>query len=158
MSALRFLTLLAVLVLCGCTTVSTRQYRADEEQKIREVVLLEDLALRDTNREVFVAFQDSDASRIDPSEAVISRIRAAGIPARKASESTRDQHTIVIDKASGNPGVIYYAGVLRWVNDAKVEVIAGSTCASLSGGFTELVMEKREGKWIRTKTKRMVTI
>lgn len=158
MSAFRFLTLLAVLVFCGCTTVSTQQYRADEEQKIREAVLLEQSALRDTNLALYVAFQDSHGSRIDPSDAAISRIRAAGIPARKASESTRDQHTVVIDKASGKPGVIYYAGVLRWLNDSKVEVIAGSTCASLGGEFTEFVMEKRGGKWTRTKTKRMVTI
>jgi hypothetical protein len=158
MSALRFFTLLAVLVLCGCTTVSTRQYRANEEQKLREVVLLEHLASRDTNRMVYVAFRHSDGSRIDPSEAFISRICAAGVPVRKASESTRDEHTMVIDKASGKPSVIYYAGVLRWLNNSKVEVIAGGTRASLGGGFTEFVMEKREGKWIRTKTKRMVTI
>jgi hypothetical protein len=158
MSNLRLLTLFAALVACGCTTTSSRQYRADEEQKVREAVLLEHLALRDTNRVVFVSFQDSDGSRVDPSDAVISRFRAAGIPARKASESTTDDHTSVIDKASGKPGVIYYAGVVRWLNNSKVEVIAGSACASLGGGFTEFIMKKGDGGWIRTKIKRMVTI
>jgi hypothetical protein len=139
-------------------TSSTRQYRADEEQIIREAVLLDHLALRDTNRLVFISFQNSDGSRIDPSDTAISRIRSAGIPARKASESTTGEHTSVIDKASGNQGVIYYAGVVRWLSNSKVEVITGSTCASLGGGFTVFIMKKEDGKWMRTKTKRMVTI
>ena len=158
MSTARLLAFVVALVACGCTTASTRQYRADEAQKIRESVLLEHLALRDTNRVVFVSFQDSDGSRIDPSDAVISRIRAVGIPARKASESTTDEHTVVVDRASGKPGVIYYAGVVGWLSSTKVEVIAGSTCASLGGGFTVFVMKKEDGRWTRTKTKRMVTI
>lgn len=139
-------------------TTATRQYRADEEQKIREAVLLEYLTLRDTNRVVFVAFQNPDGSRLDPSDAAISRMHAAGIPARKVSESTTDEHTIVIDKATGKPGVIYYAGVVRWLSNSKVEVITGSTCASLGGGFTVFIMKKKDGRWMRTKTKRMVTI
>jgi hypothetical protein len=85
-------------------------------------------------------------------------IHAAGIPARKASESATDEHTIVIDRVSGKPGVIYYAGVIRWFSNSKVEVIAGSTCASLGGGFSVFIMKKENGRWIRTKTKRMVTI
>jgi hypothetical protein len=125
---------------------------------IREAVLLDHLTLRDTNRLVFISFQHSDGSRIDPSDTAISRIRAAGIPARKASESTTGEHTIVIDKASGKPGVIYYAGVVRWLSNSKVEVITGSTCASLGGGFTVFIMKKEDGRWMRTKTKRMVTI
>jgi hypothetical protein len=158
MTALRLFTLIVALIVCGCTTTATRQYRADEEQKIREAVLLEHLALRDTNRVVFVAFQNPNGSRLDPSDAAISRIRAAGIPARNASESTTDEHTIVVDRASGKPGVIYYAGVVRWFSNSKVEVVTGSTCASLGGGFSTFIMKKEDGRWIRTKTKRMVTI
>jgi hypothetical protein len=156
--ASRFLPFLALLVLCGCTTVSTRQYRADEEQTILEAVLLDNLASWDKNRVVFVATQTPDGTCIDLPDAVISRIRAAGVPARNASESTTDEHTAVIDKASGNPGIIYYAGVLKWSGKSKVEVVAGTTCASLGGGFTKFIMKKRDGKWIRTKIKIMVTI
>ncbi len=53
------------------------------------MVLLEGLASRDTNCAVFVAFVDGYGTQRDPSDAMISRIRAAGIPARKASESIR---------------------------------------------------------------------
>jgi hypothetical protein len=158
MTALRFITLIFALVASGCATTATRQYRADEEQKILEAVLLEHLACRDTNRIVFVAFQNADGRRLDPSDAVISRIRATGIPARKQSESTTNEHTIVIDKASSKPGVIYYAGVVRWLSNSKVEVITGSTCASLGGGFRVFVMQKEDGRWMRTKTRRIVTI
>jgi hypothetical protein len=158
MNTVRLFMLFAALVPCGCTTTLTQQYRADEEQKIREAVLMNHLVLRDTNRIVFVSFQDSNGGRFDPSDAVISRIRAAGIPARKASESTTDDRTVVIDKASGKPGVIYYAGVTKWMSSSKAEVIEGSTCASLGGGFTVFMMKKEGGRWIRTKTKRVVTI
>src|ERR1041385_4251530 len=112
MKTLSLLTLLTAVFLSGCATRATQQYRAGEEEKIREAVLLDYLALRDTNRVVFVSFSNSAGNHADPSDAVIARIRAAGIPARKASEATRNNHTIVIDKTSGEPGVIYYAGVL----------------------------------------------
>lgn len=158
MTALRLTALFAALIACGCTTTATLQYRVCEEQKIREAVLLEHLALRDTNRVVFVAFRNPSGGRLDPSDAVVSRIRAAGIPARKASESTTDEHTIVIDRSSGQRGVIYYAGVVRWFSNSKVEVVTGSTCASLGGGFSVFIMKKEDGRWIRTKTKRRVTI
>ena len=146
MNVYRLLTLSAAILACGCTTTSKRQHRAQEEERIREAVLLESLALRDTNRVVFVSFRDPARNLIDPSDAEIARIRATGIPARKASEASRDEHTVVIDKASGQPGVIYYAGVLKWFSSSKVEVIEGSTCASLGGGFTEFIMEKREAR------------
>lgn len=153
----RFILFLAALLLCGCTTVSTRQYRAAQEQKILEAVLLQQLAHPDTNRLVFIAVQDPAGNCIDPPDALISSLRAVGIPARNLSESTRDELTTVIDKATGKPGAIYYAGVLRWRSNSKVEVIMGTISASFGGGFTEFVMEKREGRWVRTKTKRMVT-
>ena len=86
------------------------------------------------------------------------RASVAGTLARKASESTTDEHTIVIDKASGKPGVIYYAGVVRWFSNSKIEAVTGSTCASLGGGFTVFIMKKESGTWIRTKTMRIVTI
>jgi hypothetical protein len=158
MNTVRAVTLLFALVACGCMTTSTRQFRASEQQRIREVVLLEHLALRDTNRLVFVSFQNSGGSYIDPSDAVISAMRTAGIPAQKASESTINVHTVVIDKVTGKPGVIYYAGVARWLSNSKVEVVRGNTCGSLGGGFTVFIMKKEHGRWTRTRTKRSVTI
>lgn len=158
MNSLRMLTFLAAVLLSGCATTSTRQYRAREEEIIREAVLLERLLSRDTNRLVFVYFKDSALNPIEPSDAVIARIRTAGIPARKASESTTDDHTVVIDKATGKQGVLYYAGVLKWSGNSEVEVIEGSTYASLWGGFTEFIMRKKDGKWVKTRTKRIVTI
>ena len=158
MTTLRLLTFLPMVLFLGCTTVATRQYRADEEQKILQNVLLAEMEVRDTNRVVFVAIRQADGSHIDPPDAVISTIRAAGIPARKASQSTRDEHTAVIDRGGGQPGIIYYAGVLRWLSNSKVNVVSGSDVAFLGGGFTEFTMEKRQGNWIRTKTKRRVLI
>ena len=156
MNLLGILTLLAVVLVSGCATTSRPQCRVLEEEKIREMVLMESLALRDTNRLVFVSFQDSAGNAFDPLDVVMARIHEAGIPARKASEATKDSHTRVIDKGSGEPGVIYYAGVLKWVSNSKVEVVEGCTCASLGGGLTEYTMKKKDGKWMRTKTKRMV--
>jgi len=158
MNAMRVLTLLLAVVACGCTTTATREYRASEEQRIREAVLSEYLGSRDTNRIVFVAFQNSDGSRADPSDVVISRLRTAGIPAQRASDSATDEHTVVIDRATGKPGIIYYAGVVKWYSNSKVEVVGGCRCASLGGGFSVFIMKKEDGRWKRTKTKSMVTI
>jgi hypothetical protein len=154
----RTITLLVLFTASGCMTLSPRQYRIEEEARIREGVLLEDLGLRDTNQVVFVSFFNSDGSHIDPSDAVISRMHAAHIPARKASESTTDEHGFVVDKVTGKRGVIHYAGVVRWLRNSKVEVISGITCARLGGGFSEFIMKKEDGKWIRTRTKRTITI
>jgi hypothetical protein len=150
--------LVPLVLACGCVTSASRAYRANEEPKIREEVLLEHLALRDTNRVVFLAFFDSVNKQIDPSDKFLQRVHALGIPARKASQAARDDQTRVVDRTTGELGVIYYAGVHRWLSNSSVEVTQGVTCASLGGGFSEFIMKKKDGKWTRTKTKRVVTI
>lgn len=157
-NAARLVTLLTVVVVCGCATSSKQRYHVEEEQRIREAVLLEHLTSRATNRVVFVSFLESTGKFIDPSDDFIVRIRSTGIPARKASESATDNQTRVIDKTRGDLGVIYYAGVRRWYGNSKVEVITGSICASLGGGCWEFFMERQNGKWVRTKTKKMMTM
>jgi hypothetical protein len=78
MSTPRVLCLLSLLLVCGCTTTATRQYRAAEEPRIVEAALLQQLALRDTNRVVFVSFSDSQYRSIDPPDIVLERLHAAG--------------------------------------------------------------------------------
>lgn len=153
----RRLTLFAAILTCGCMTTSTRQYRAAEELKVREAVLLEYLAFRATNRVVFVSFLNPDRHHVDASDEAISRLRAAGIPARKASESTWDDQSNVIDQATRGPGIVYYAGVLKWLGNSKIEVITGTMCGSLCGGFTEFVMKRENGKWRFAKEKMRMT-
>jgi hypothetical protein len=41
---------------------------------------------------------------------------------------------------------------------ALLVVFTGSTCSSLGGGFSVSIMKEEDGRWIRTRTKRMVTI
>jgi len=88
----------------------------------------------------------------------MARIKAAGISAQKLSESAFDEQQNRIDKATGKLGILYYSGVLKWFNNSKVKVVHGVDCGSLCGGFTEFTMEKRNGKWTRTKTNRNITI
>ena len=73
-------------------------------------------------------------------------------------EAGYDEHRNRIDKASGKPAKLYYSGVVRWLNNSKITVIHGVDCGSLCGGFAEFTMEKKNGKWTRTKTNRMITI
>jgi hypothetical protein len=137
-------------------TTSTREFRAQEEAAILEEILLEHLVSHAHGNVVFLAFENSDFKYIDPPEAVLNRIRSAGIPARKVSEATKDKQTRVIDMASGQLGSIYYARVIRWHGDSKIDVIVGRHSASLAGDFTESTMEKKDQKWTRTKIKRTV--
>jgi hypothetical protein len=156
MKARPTLLLLALAVAGGCTTAATRQYRAAEEGKVSEAALLYELTLRDTNRLVFVSLFDSQNRVFDPPDNFVERLQAAGIPARKASQSSRDVHTRVVDKFTGEPGIIYSAGVLRWINNTKVVVRRGCDVANLAGGATDCVMEMKDGKWQETKTERSV--
>lgn len=123
---------------------------------VRQAALLDTLSYWDTNRVVFVAFRVSRGHLVDPSDKVIARIRAKGIPARKASEASRDEHETVIDKTNGQPGVIYYAGVQKWISDSKVEVIESADYSSLGGWLNEIIMQKRSGKWVPTEMIKMV--
>ncbi len=156
MNASRSVCVLSMLLVCGCTTTATRDYRAAEEPKILEAALLQQLTSRDTNRVVFVSFSDSQR-RFDPPDSFIERLSAAGVPARKASQSTTDDHTLVVDRTTREPGAIYSAALVRWVNNLKVEVSRGVHIASLAGGATTSVMEKKDGEWRETKIKRMLT-
>ncbi|HWX20569.1 MAG TPA: hypothetical protein VN578_11780 [Candidatus Binatia bacterium] len=157
MKALPVLTLLPLVLACGCTTTITREYRAGEEGRICEAALGKELASRDTNRLVYVAFRDSEYRKFDPPDAFLERLRASGIPARKASESSRDATSRVVDKVTGEPGAIYSASVLRWLNNSKVEAMRGYEAGNLAGGATCCMMKNKGGKWRETKITRVVT-
>jgi hypothetical protein len=122
------------------------------------MLLLDSLASENRSEPVFVRFRGPDWSFVDPSDAAIARIRAAGFDVRKASEVGYDQSHNPIDRITGNKVRIHYAGVVKWLNDSKVEAVRGIDCGSLCGGFTEFLMEKKGSKWTQTKTKRSITI
>jgi hypothetical protein len=140
---------LLLFLICGCSTTSTTlQYRAAEEEKIAEMLLLDSLASENRSEPILVTFRGPNWSFIDPSNAAMARIRGAGFDVRKASEAGSDQ----------SQRRIHYAGVVRWLNNSKVEAVRGIDCGSLCGGFIEFLIEKKGGKWTQTKTKRSITI
>ena len=149
------LILITAICICGCISTATRQNCASEEEKICQTVLLDNLSRRDTNRLAFIAFRDQSGNYIDPSDAVVARIQAGGVPVRRVSEAGKDNQGSVTDKKTDQAGMIYYVGILRWLGNSKVEVIEGSYCGGLCGGFTESTMKEKDGEWVRVKIRRM---
>jgi hypothetical protein len=143
-----FLFLCFLLLLTGsCVPRHTLESRALEEPKICEALLLEELALRDTNRIVFVAFTDFEGKEFDPPAAVVDRLRSAGIPARNASESVMNSIGGVADNRTGEAGVVYSAGLVRWISDYRVEARRACRAGNLAGGASYCIMRKSNGAW-----------
>lgn len=155
-SAAKSTCLLSVLLLCGCVTTATRNYRAAEEPRVLEAAMLEQLRWYDTNRMVFVSFSDSQRREYDPPDSYLERLNMTGIPARKASQSTRDENASIVDRITREPGAVYSAGVIRWLSNSKVEVRRGHHIASLAGSGTVCVMEKKGGEWEETRVTGML--
>jgi len=148
--------LISLLFVGGCATRHTLEFRSSEEINIRETALLHELAFRDTNRVVFVSFSDSQGHPFDPLSDFLQRLHAAGIPAREGSQSSMDSRGGVADKVTGESGVVYSAGIIRWISDSRVEVRRACHAGNLAGGATHFIMKKKGDKWQETKTTRQV--
>jgi hypothetical protein len=86
----------------------------------------------------------------DPSDAFMERFLNIPGTVKKVSSSKIDEQRMnaVIDKSTGQPGIIFRADEVRWLGENSVEVNGGYFCGGLCAAAITLKLEREEGKWI----------
>ncbi|HLX95794.1 MAG TPA: hypothetical protein VKU37_08625 [Verrucomicrobiae bacterium] len=89
----------------------------------------------------------------DPSDDLIKRFADHKPPVRKASASHYVQGKGILDKKTGEQGLAFNVGNIKWISDTEVEVYGGYYEGNLSSSGNTYTVKKESGKWIVTKDK-----
>ena len=84
----------------------------------------------------------------DPSDEFMKRFAGQKPRVAKASESRSSMEDGVRDKKTGEKGLSFLVGELRWKSDTEVEVDGGYYEAGLSASGNTYFLRKKRGKWI----------
>ncbi len=68
-------------------------------------------------------------------------------PVRKASDSKRGPGLEVIDRKTGEKGVILRVESIKWISAIEVEVQGGYSQSGLSASGNIYTVKKKNGKW-----------
>jgi hypothetical protein len=85
----------------------------------------------------------------DPSDAFMARFRNHKPPVKKRSDATGKFE--VIDKKTGDRGLIFSAGTIKQLDNDKVIVDGGYYEAGLSSSGNAYTVERKDNKWVVTK-------
>ncbi|MGC3992134.1 MAG: hypothetical protein QM796_21060 [Chthoniobacteraceae bacterium] len=129
-----------------------RGNRLGEEDNIKEAVfryLFGDNASGQQN--TVAAYFISVNGDKDPDDAFLARFAKHIPPVKKESASSRGEGSVVLDKATGQHGLSFYLGGIRWVSDSKVEVDGGYYEANLSASGNVYEVVHTAKRWVVTK-------
>jgi len=85
----------------------------------------------------------------EPGDAFIARFKDHKPPVKKRSQSKGQFE--VIDKETGERGLIFTVGAIKVVDAAKIQVEGGYYEAGLSSSGNVYTVERKDGKWVVTK-------
>ena len=83
----------------------------------------------------------------DPTNAFINRLRDLPRVIKKVSSSRADKEFDVVDKATGQRGIIFRANQIRWLNKESVELDGGYVCGGRCGIWATYKLNRNNGKW-----------
>jgi hypothetical protein len=152
---------------------ASQDMRRAAEDDIREVVLrgqMEDWAKSgdksevdakdQTEREVAAALNFKvffvSINEKDPTDEFLKRFQNIPRTVKKVSESeiSKKMRMPVVDKKTGELGIIFSADAIRWLNDHHVKAEAGYHCNGLCGAGYTVDLQLEKGQW-RIKKERM---
>ena len=86
----------------------------------------------------------------DPSDTFVKRLRDIHRIVRKvsASEISKTPRTPVVDRVSGQRGIIFAADEIRWLSDDSVQVKGGYYCDGLCAAGIVFEVSREGDKWV----------
>ena len=129
--------------------------RENEEDDIREAVLRYQFDHNGSalQRGAKVYFIQVGQGYADPSDVFLKRFAAHRPPVRSRSALQSGARMRILEKVTGEEGLLFTAGRVRWISDKKVEVDGGYNESDLSASCNIYTVKKRNGKWTVTKDK-----
>jgi hypothetical protein len=144
------LLLLCAFVLVG---IAADNVRENDDEDIHEAVFRWqfDHNTSGQQKKAKVYFLEAGKKGGDPSDALLRRFAANQPPVRKRSECDPDAGPGVVDKRTGERGLLFRVSSIRWKSDVEVEARGGFYESGLSASRNLYTLKKEEGKWKVTK-------
>jgi hypothetical protein len=85
----------------------------------------------------------------DPSDAFMTRFEKFPIPVKKLSQSGTDKKPIyaVVDKTTGERGIIFRVEKIKWLGSNFVEAEGGYVCGGLCASGQTFKVHRKHGAW-----------
>jgi hypothetical protein len=162
-------------LLCGATAsqeATVSDQRSADEEDIRESVIRKQMEdwIKDGDKNEAEAKDETEKGiakmlnfRIffislngnDPSDDFINRFHdiPRAIKKGSAAEVARVQRMPVVDKASGQRGIVFSADRIRRLGKDSAEVDGGYHCDGLCGAGIKFKVKRENGRWVVKRTK-----
>lgn len=140
---------LFVLVASVCLAAPSDKVR--EELDIREATFRYQFGKnasgqQKTAKNFYLAIATGDKES-DPDDAFMKRFAENKPKVKKLSECHASAQEGVVDKMTGESGLIFKTGGIRWVSDAEAEIAGGYYEAGLSASGNTYYLKKVSGRW-----------
>jgi len=148
------ITSLLLLFLFTSVGFSADNARKNEEDDIREAVFRWQFEHNASGQQQKAeAYFLQVGEKGDPSDAFMERFAKHKPPVRKGSACTADMAKGVLDKNTGEKGLIFRVTSIDWKSDSEVNVKGGYYEAGLSASANTYTVKKEKGKWRVTNDK-----
>jgi hypothetical protein len=118
-----------------------------EEPNIQEAVFKYQLDHNAAYRpDVEVLYLSVGEKSVDPPDEFMLRFAEHVPPVRKVSSCVIEKNRVV-DRQTGQRGLIFHVGRIKWTSDQKVEVEGGDYEHGLSSSGDSYTVVKKDGKW-----------
>lgn len=153
----KLLSLLAVLLLlpiAPCAAKDAPISRTAQEDDIREAVFRYQFnhnasGLQQNAKIYFLSL----SRKKDPEDRFLKRFKDLPKAVKKASEAEASALEGVKDRKTGESGLIFFVGRIKWVKDVQVEVGGGYYENGLSASSNTYYVVKKNNKWVVIKDK-----
>lgn len=85
---------------------------------------------------------------LDPNDEFMKRFEKDVPTVKKMSQSTTSSSGMAIDRQTGEAGIRYSIGQIKWINDNEAAVEAGYFVAGLFAGGCEYRVVREDKKWV----------
>lgn len=124
--------------------------KADAEDEIREAVFRYQFDQDATQQKPITKIYFIAIENKDPDEPFLKRFAGSTPIVKKASQSGYSKNGVdsVIDKTTGEAGVIFGVGKINWINENEVEVKASYHVANLFAGGCNYRVARQDTAWV----------
>ena len=143
--------LLFAMAADGCSADGNRAAQFDDirEATFRYLFVKNASGLQQNAKVYFLSLLDPvKKQHEDPADGFMARFAGHHPRVAKASAANSAGITGVQDKQTGEHGLIFHLGDIRWISDTAVEVDGSYYEASESAAGSTYYLKKQEGRWV----------
>jgi hypothetical protein len=139
-----------LLVFVSAVCLAEPPNKAEQELDIREATFRyqfgNNASGQQKNTKNYYLSIDAGDKKTDPDDAFLKRFTGSP-PVKKVSECDESVIQGVVDKKTGEPGLVFRTGAIKWISDTEVEVSGGYYEGNLSSSGNTYYLKRDADKW-----------